>query len=300
MARKPYTEDQSIHSMTTRQLRQYIADYADRAEERIKTTDVSTASRAFKDYVSEITYANGKIKRSTSNMNKEEMRKYAYTLRSFDVFDRESKFAQSLEYKEMRKGYETFVKNITRTKAEVLEDGTVLEATTASQEVIDYWSKFLTPKNNVSQKGFQAYKNYLNFIKSLKEHKEEYGYETLRQYAVENNNDPKRLEVVTNILNEVFTEAERLSNDPNNRTVITKEKLNDMFTAKLNAYDEQHKPTTKNTKTAKPKTTKTTKPKTLKSAKPKKSKSKSKSSQNIKPKTGRKMKTNATVREQLT
>lgn len=175
MARKPYQEDQSIHSMTTRQLRQYIADQADEAEARLKSAPSET-SRAFDDLKGDITNRSGKVKRSTSNMTKAEMREYAYTLRSFNRFDTESGYAAKTDYQKNKKRYESFIRN------QVSKSG-------ADNQ---YWAKYITEKGNVSKKGYQEYKDFISVLKASEEYLKTFGYRTIQQYAQnkQNNLDP--------------------------------------------------------------------------------------------------------------
>lgn len=188
MARQAYNEDQSINSMTTRQLRQYIADKATEAQARLDSSDMEDATRAFKNMARAITNDSGnRVRRSTSNMSKAEMVEYAYDLRQFNSMDSSSGFAQSIEWKENKARYQAFIKNR-------IEEGD------------DYWKKYLTPKGNISKKGYDEYKEYINFIKSIKDIQMQYGYRTLKQYGIDaigkgNSKD------VAKLLNDVFQET---------------------------------------------------------------------------------------------
>lgn len=262
MARQPYKEDQNIHSMTTRQLRQYISDKATEAQSRLDSADMDEASRAFKDAASAITNRAGtKVRRSTSYMTLEEMREYAYSLRQFNSLDTTSSFAKSIEWKENKQRYETFIKNQIQ-KA----DG-------------EYWKKYITPKGNVSRKGYEDYKRYIAFIKSVKEVQDEYGYRTLKQYGVDSvkNKDPERAKIVSKLLNEVYTDSEGKG--------LTQAQLVDRFLIALQEYDSKEKAKAKIKKTASKVKVKTKKPK---------------SKTNIKVKKTGKMRTDGTVRERLT
>ena len=190
MARKPYSEDQSIHSMTTRQLRQYIADQADEAEGRIKSAP-KEPSRAFVELQEDIT-RNGKVKRSTSYMTKAEMREYAYQLRSFNRFDTESKYAERTEYQQNKKRYESFVRN------QVSKSG-------ADNQ---YWAKYITEKGNVSKKGYQEYKDFIAVLKASEEYLKTFGYRTIQQYAQNktNNLDPGN-KILNRTLSQVYRES---------------------------------------------------------------------------------------------
>lgn len=188
MAREAYSDDQSINSMTTRQLRQYISDKATEAQARLDSSDMEEATRAFKNMANAITYAGGtKVRRSTSNMTREEMVEYAYDLRQFNSMDDSSGFAQSIEWKENKSRYESFIRNR-------IEEGD------------EYWKQYLTPKGNVSKKGYQDYKDYINFIKSIKDIQMQYGYRTLKQYGIDAMGEGRTKEVAK-VLNEVYQET---------------------------------------------------------------------------------------------
>ena len=189
MARQPYAPDQNIHSMTTRQLRQYVADQAAEAEKRLKSIDPEDASRAFRDALSDITYKNGKIKKSTSNASKEEMREMAYNLRQFNSLDTESGFAKSIKWKENKQRYESFIRN-------QIDQGNT------------YWEKYITKKGNVSKRGFKEYEDYINFIKSIEDVKLPYGYRTLLQYAEQElQMKEPNLKSLSNIINDIYVES---------------------------------------------------------------------------------------------
>lgn len=260
MARQAYAEDQSIHSMTTRQLRQYISDKADEAQKRIDSADAEIktgeVTKAYREAYWEIIGRGGKVKRSTSNMSKEEMREYAYALRQFNSLDTTSRFAQSVEWKENKARYEAFVRN------RIAEGDT-------------YWEKFLTAKGNVSKRGYKEYKDYIDFIKGIQEYKSQFGYRTLKQYAESAMEFSKGgdLKEINRLLTEVFEESKGRG--------YSQAQLIERFELRLNELDAEPK--------KKPKATK----KAVKSYKGKKSKS------NVKIKKGRQMK-GGKVRERLT
>ena len=188
MARQPYAEDQSINSMTTRQLRKYIADKATEAQKRLDSSDMEEATRAFKNMARAITNNAGtKVRRSTSNMTRTEMIEYAYDLRQFNSMDSSSGFAKSIEWKENKARYQTFIRNR-------IEEGD------------DYWKKYLTPKGNISRRGYEEYKEYINFIKSIKDIQMQYGYRTLKQYATDSLGKGNSKEVAK-LLTDVFQET---------------------------------------------------------------------------------------------
>lgn len=173
MARKPYETDQSIKSMSTRQLRQYIADQADEAQKRLDTKP-KDATKAFNELMYPITNRERtKIKRSTSYMTKAEMQEYAYDLRRFNQYDVESKYANRTEYQKNKKRYEKFIKN----QIEL------------SGKENQYWKQFLTPKGNVSKRGYQEYLDFIAVIRASEDYIKEFGYRNLQQYAQEQHNE---------------------------------------------------------------------------------------------------------------
>lgn len=257
MARKPYTEDQSIHSMTTRQLRQYIADKAEEAQKRLDSAVGEDTTKAFREAAWEIMGRNGKVRRSTSYMSKVEMVKFAYDLRQFNSLDTTSGFAQSIEWKENKARYESFIRN------RIAEGNT-------------YWEKFLTAKGNISKRGYQEYKDYIDFVKGIEEHKFHFGYRTLLQYAESAMEQGKAsdLKDINKLLTEVFEESKGKG--------FSQAQLIERFELRLNEMEaEESKKRSKATKSA------------VKAYKGKKSKS------NIKVKKGRQMK-GGKVRERLT
>lgn len=188
MAREPYKEGQSIHSMTTRQLREYIAINANEAQSRLDSLNLKEASRALKDMASTITNARGNVKKSTSYMSKEEMREYAYELRQFISLDTESSFAKSVEWKENKKKYESFINK---------------------RKDSDFWKQFITEKGNVSKKGYQTYKDYVNFVKSVKDIWHQYGYDQIQKYGIEVvEDDALNADDVKELLEETFIFAQ--------------------------------------------------------------------------------------------
>lgn len=255
MARQPYAEDQNIHSMTTRQLRQYISDKATEAQKRLDSVKGEETTKAFREAAWEITSHTGKVKRSTSNMSKEEMREYAYALRQFNSLDSTSGFAKSIEWKENKARYETFVKN-------------------RIAEGDSYWTKYLTSKGNISKRGYQEYKDYINFIKSIQEYKASFGYRTLKQYAEEalQYGRGSELKDLNNLLNEVFVESRGKG--------YTQAQLIERFELRLNEINEKE---AKKASTVKP---------TYQRGK--------KSSSNVSIKKGRKMKESGKVRRRIT
>ena len=196
MARKPYASDQSINSMTTRQLRQYIADQADEAQKRLSTSDLDHATRAFRVAAAQISLDGKKVMRSTSYMLKHEMVERAYDLRDFNSMDDSSGYSKSIDWRENRSKYIKFVQN------------RINDAKTP-EEVKKYWSQFLTPKGNISRRGYRAYKQYIEFLKSVNEVQSEYGYREIQRYGMQTLDDPKRRRAISNIFNQVFVDNQK-------------------------------------------------------------------------------------------
>lgn len=190
MARLDYKEDQSIHSMNTRQLRQYIADQAEEAQKRLDSAPKET-SRAFDELVSNIEGRTGKVKKSTSYMSKAEMREYAYTLRTFNRMDTESDYAAKTDWEKNKKRYESFIKN------QVDKSG----------KENQYWSKYILPSGRVSKKGYQEYKDFISVLSASEDYLKEYGYRTIQQYAQDstNNLDPDK-KILNKTLSRVYLE----------------------------------------------------------------------------------------------
>lgn len=273
MARKPYTADQSIHSMTTRQLRQYIADQADEAQKRLSTSDLDHAARAYRIAAAQISLDGKKVMRSTSYMSKAEMRERAYALRDFNSLDDSSGYSRSIDWQENKKRYQSFVKNR-------------LQDPRTPEDVKKYWSQFLTPKGNISKRGYAAYKQYIEFLKSVNEVQSEYGYRELQRFGVQAALDPKRRQDISNIFNKVFLQSQGKG--------LTQAELIDKMHLAIKEYDaEQIRKVNELVERNKAKSAaKKRKSKSIPQVKVKKTKSKS----NIKAKQGRKMKEHGTVR----
>lgn len=220
MARKPYASDQSIHSMTTRQLRQYIADQADEAQKRLSTSDLDHSTRAYRTAAAEISLDGKKVMRSTSYMTKAEMRERAYALRDFNSLDDSSGYSKSIDWRENRSRYIKFVqKRITDAKT--------------PEEVKKYWSQFLTPKGNVSKRGYKAYKQYIEFLKSVNEVQSEYGYREIQKYGIQATDDPKRRNDISNIFNQIYVQYQGKH--------LTQGALIDKLELAIKKYDEKQK-----------------------------------------------------------
>ena len=273
MARKPYASDQSINSMTTRQLRQYIADQADEAQKRLSTSDLDHATRAFRTAAAQISLDGKKVMRSTSYMLKHEMVERAYDLRDFNSLDDSSGYSKSIDWQENRKRYQSFVKNR-------------LQDPRTPEDVKKYWSQFLTPKGNVSKRGYAAYKQYIEFLKSVSEVQSEYGYREIQRFGIQAAPDPNRRKDISNIFNKIFVQSQGKG--------LTQAELIDKLHLAIKEYDAEqirrvNELVERNKAIAASKKRKT---KSIPKVNVKKTKSKS----NIKVKQERKMKEHGTVR----
>lgn len=273
MARKPYASDQSIHSMTTRQLRQYIADQADEAQKRLSTSDLDHATRAYRTAAAEISLDGKKVMRSTSYMTKAEMRERAYALRDFNSLDDSSGYSRSIDWQENKKRYQSFVKNR-------------LQDPRTPEDVKKYWSQFLTPKGNISKRGYAAYKQYIEFLKSVNEVQSEYGYREIQRFGIQAAPDPRRRQDISNIFNKIFVQSQGRG--------LTQAELIDKMHLAIKEYDAEqirkaNELVERNKAIAAAKKRKT---KNI----PKVNAKKTKSKNTIKAKQGRKMKEHGTVR----
>lgn len=215
MARQEYKADQNIHSMNTRQLRKYIADKADEAQERLDSADMKEASKAFKDAADVITNKSGKkVKRSTSNMSKEEMREYAYMLRQFNSLDTISEFQESIEWKENKQKYETFIEKHKNDKRMM-------------------WYRFINEDETISPEGFNEWRKYTDFLRIMADVREKFEYETIKKYyreAMKSDNPSERVAVVERLLYEAYEES--------NKKGLNQKQINDLFVQKLADYDK--------------------------------------------------------------
>lgn len=261
-----------IQDMSTRQLRRYIRERADEANKRISTIrDIEDTPQALQDQLFMLqSFGRGRsggVIKDTSRMDKLDMVEYAYALRDFNMLDTSSKFSRDQDYRQNRKQYETFMK-----KQWVSKDA----------EARAYWSQYKTEKGNVSKKGYQEYKNFVNFLKSIEHTITTYGYETVAGVYFEQT-DAAQKEEIENLLLEVWQDNR---NEDKKEGLDTKQ-ITDLFFEKL---DEKRNPK-KEEEAPEPEFKDRTR--TKKGKGPKKGK---KSSQNIGTKTGGKMK-NGRVRE---
>lgn len=280
MARQPYNESESLQNMTTRQLRQYIADKATEAQARIDSMNMEKAPASVQDQARYITDKSGsKVKRSTSYMSKAEMVEYAFDLREFNMLDTTSKYSRDIEWTENKSRYETFIRN-----TQIVD----FDAS-YSKEFAEYWKKYINKDGSISKRGYAEYKRYVELTRAISGNKEQFGYREFKQYAVQMLDKRKRVRDVNKILDKVFIE----SSDKGDQDI---QELVDKFNTAVNAYDERQAQKAIKKATAPKKTPK----KTAKTGKIKtKGQSKKKSKTTIKTKTVGKMKTNATVRERI-
>ena len=209
-----------IQDMNTRQLRRYIRERAEEAQQRISTIrDIEDTPQAFQSQYSFVasfgTGRSGGIKKDTSRMTKEEMEEYAYALRDLNMLDTESRYAMNEDYKQNRQKYESFIRERTR------EDN-------PNKEERDKWKKFVTEKNNISKRGYQAYKNFINFVRNIDEVMSTYGYETIKDFYYDAT-DAQEMQYVEDLLVEVYEE--------NLGEGLTPSELIDQFNERL----EEHK-----------------------------------------------------------
>lgn len=259
-----------IQDMSTRQLRRYIRERADEANKRISTIkDIEDTPQALQDQLFMLqSFGRGRsggVIKDTSRMDKVDMVEYAYALRDFNMLDTSSKFSRDQDYRQNRKKYEAFVKN---------------QWDSIDQEAKKYWSQFKTEKGNVSKKGYQEYKNFVNFLKSIENTISTYGYETIAgQYYDQTGEVELSKDEVEQIALDVFQENA-------GKGLETK----DITTILLDELDKKRNPSKKE-EAPEPEFEDRVRSKKVKG--PKKGK---KSSQNIGTKTGGKMK-NGRVRE---
>lgn len=256
-----------IQDMSTRQLRRYIRERADEANKRISTIkDIEDTPQALQDQLFMLqSFGSGRsggVIKDTSRMYKVDMVEYAYALRDFNMLDTSSKFSRDQDYRQNRKKYEAFVKN---------------QWDSIDQEAKKYWSQFKTEKGNVSKKGYQEYKNFVNFLKSIENTISTYGYETIAgQYYDQTGEVELSKDEVEQIALEVFQENAGKGLETKDITTI----LLDELDKKRNPKKKEEAP----------------EPEFKDRVRSKKAKKGKKSSQNIGTKTGGKMK-NGRVRE---
>jgi uncharacterized protein (UPF0335 family) len=260
-----------IQDMSTRQLRMYIRERADEANKRISTIrDIEDTPQALQDQLFMLqSFGRGRsggVIKDTSRMDKVDMVEYAYALRDFNMLDTSSKYSRDQDYRQNRKKYETFVKK---------------QWDSIDQEAKKYWSQFKTEKGNVSKKGYQEYKNFVNFLKSIDHTISTYGYETIAgQYYDQTGEVELSREEVEQIALDVFQENSGKGLETKDITRILLDRLDE----KRNPKKEEEAPEPEFKDRVRSKKGKGTRKKGTKS------------SQNIGTKTGGKMK-NGRVRE---
>ena len=234
MAERDYMRGEGvtpIQEMSTRQLRRYVRERAEEAQYRVNTlSDDAWLPRAFQEQLEYVeSFGRGRsggIRKDTSRMSKVEMVEYAYALRDLNILDTESKYAKDTDYKENKERYQSFVRN---------------QLNSLNPESREYWSQFLTPKGNISKRGYQEYKNFINFIKNIDESMTTYGYETIKDIYYDQS-DKKKKDEVEQLLIRTYEE--------NKGKGLTPSQLIDDFYDRLNEQRaQQSKPNTK----AKPK-----------------------------------------------
>lgn len=265
MAERDYMRGEGvtpIQDMSTRQLRRYIRERAEEAQQRLDSIkDMEDTPRAFQDQVdfarSFGAGRGGNIKKDTSRMDKVEMVEYAYALRDLNMLDTTSKYSRDIDYRENKEKYQTFIRN---------------QMMSLNPNSRAYWSQFVTEKGNISKKGYQEYKNFINWIKNMDEVMTAYGYETIQDVYYDQGNSKKKSEV-EQLLLDTYQENK-------GKGMTTKDLIDDFYNRLDNSKKSKQAPK---------------KPKTKKASAPKVQKGK-KSSQNIKVKEGAKLR-NGTVRE---
>ena len=234
MAERDYMRGEGvtpIQEMSTRQLRRYVRERAEEAQYRVDTlSDDAWLPRAFQEQLEYVeSFGRGRsggIRKDTSRMSKVEMVEYAYALRDLNILDTESKYAKDTDYKENKERYQSFVRN---------------QLNSLNPESREYWSQFLTPKGNISKRGYQEYINFINFVKNIDESMTTYGYETINDIYYDQS-DKKKKDEVEQLLIRTYEE--------NKGKGLTPSQLIDDFYDRLNEQRaQQSKPKTK----AKPK-----------------------------------------------
>lgn len=282
MARKTYLKEdgteKNIGAMTTRELRGYIYDKSREAQKRLDTVNLDDASKAFKNAADVITNKYGKVLKSTSYLNKKEMQQMAYDLRQFASLDTTSKFAKSIEWQQNKEKYKSFIRK--QLEDPLFRNDFMKYLTPAGKrQYSEYFhgERELKDVTGISQKGYQEYKNYISFLSNISTVIESYGYETIKQYAVESKKDPQRAKVIERLLFKIYEDGKGKG--------WTQAELAKKFSQALDEYDKR------STAAGKVKT----KTPTVKTKRSKKS-----SSGTIRIKQAGKMRTNGSVRERLT
>lgn len=282
MARKTYLKEdgteKNIGAMTTRELRGYIYDKSREAQKRLDTVNLDDASKAFKNAADAITGKYGKVIKSTSYLNKKEMQQMAYDLRQFASLDTTSKFAKSIEWQQNKEKYKSFIR--TQLEDPLFRNEFMKYLTPAGkQQYSEYFhgERELKDVTGISQKGYQEYKNYISFLSNISTIIESYGYETIKQYAVESKKDPQRAKVIERLLFKIYEDGKGKG--------WTQADLAKKFSEALDEYDKRSTAAQKLKKQA---------------SRIKVKKAPKSSSKVIRTKSAGKMRTHGSVRERLT
>ena len=184
-----------LQDMTTRMLRKYIRENAAEANERLNTIkDLSDTSQAFQDQIDYLkSFGSGRgggIKSDTSRIDKETMVEYAFALRDLNQLDTYSKYSRDQDYKENKQRYETFMQN---------------QLNSLNPKTREYWSQYLTPKGNISKRGYQDYKNFVNWLSNIDEVIATYGYETIKDLYMDQA-DKEDQKKVADLVTETYVE----------------------------------------------------------------------------------------------
>lgn len=225
MAERDYMRGEGvtpIQDMSTRQLRRYIRERAEEAQERLNSMkDPEEAPRSWQEQLEFVSSfglgRGGGIKKDTSRMDKITMAEYAYALRDLNMLDTYSKYSRDQDYKENKQRYQNFVKEQLRS---------------LNPNSREYWSQFVTEKGNISKKGYQEYKNYINWIKNLDDVMSTYGYETIKDIYYDQTDQEQKQEVEDMLL-ETWEE--------NKGKGLTPSQLIDNFYDKLDAQKKAKK-----------------------------------------------------------
>ena len=221
MAERDYMHGDAITpigEMSTRQLRKYIRERVEEAQKRVDSIkNVEDASAAFQNQLAYVqsfgSGRGGNLKKDTSRISKAEMVEYAYAVRDLNMLDTESKYARDTDYKENKARYEAFIQERTR------EDN-------PNKADREYWEQFKTEKGNVSKKGYQEYKNFINFIRNIDEVMATYGYETIKDKYYDET-DPEEQAYIADLLIETYEENKGLGLTPGDLLDEFQKKLNE-------------------------------------------------------------------------
>lgn len=227
MAERDYMRGEGvtpIQDMSTRQLRRYIRERAEEAQERLNSMkDPEEAPRSWQEQLEFVSSfglgRGGGIKKDTSRMDKITMAEYAYALRDLNMLDTYSKYSRDQDYKENKQRYQKFVRE--RSKD-------------LSEKTREYWKQFILPSGNISKKGYIEYKNYINFLRNIDTVISTYGYEAVAEKYVEQTDMADR-EKIEELLLETWEE------NRNDKSHIGYDvgQLVDLFNSKWDDYKKE-------------------------------------------------------------